>query len=63
MKNYVVTKWYDKWNDTCLEYTCGANRARAEEVKARCEQEDPEGKYFIEEVEEKDQWWNQGWLD
>lgn len=63
MIEYVVTKWYDTWNETCLEYTCGPDRQRAEEVKANCEYKDPNGKYFIEEIDEDEQWWNQGYLD
>lgn len=63
MTEYIVTKWYDEHNCTCLEYTCGVNKEHAEKVKAECEAKDPNSKYFVEEVKKEDQWWNQGWLD
>lgn len=63
MTNFIVTKWYDKRQDTCLERIVWGDRAQAEKVKAECEAADPEGKYFIEEVKKEKQWWNQGGLD
>lgn len=63
MAKYIITKRYDKYNSTCLEYFCGTNKEHAEQIKADCEYKDPNGKYFIEEIQSEKQWWNQGQLD
>lgn len=63
MTEYIVTKWYDEWNNTCLVFTCGTDKQHAEEVRTECKCKDPNGKYFVEEVKPQNQWWNQGYLD
>lgn len=61
--NYIITKYYEEHKDYCLVFTCGADRATAEVKLTQCQKNEPDAKFRIEEVEAKDCWWNQGWLD
>lgn len=70
MTEYIIVGDTERYKD-CLVYTCGKNRANAEKVldrllhnPAKYESHivETHTNFRIEEVVEKDQWWNDPFL-
>lgn len=62
-KEYIITENTERYG-FCLLFTLG-KRTEEEANKAleKARLENPNKELRLEEVEEKDAWWNQGWLD
>ncbi len=62
-REYMITENTERYA-YCLLFTLG-KRTEEEANKAleKARLENPNKELRLEEVEEKDAWWNQGWLD